>query len=69
MPDQRSSLIEVVVINDNEGYLKTIVDVINFTDGMTCVGAFTTCEDAIAYFRKTGAGTRPHVIMLDIVIK
>jgi hypothetical protein len=44
-PDEK---ITVWLVEDNEGFRTNIRDLINETEGLTCVLAVQSCEDALA---------------------
>lgn len=55
-------MISVAVVEDLEGYRNGLVNLINFTDGYTCTGAYATTEEAIKYL----PSLKPDVALIDI---
>lgn len=59
-----SSKIQIVVIEDNKLFRKTLTDFINQSDEMTCAHSYNSCEDALKEIENHGL--EPDVILLDI---
>ena len=55
---------EVVVIEDNKLFRKTLVDFINQRSEMSCINDFISCEDAIEKMKSNELD--PSIILLDI---
>jgi DNA-binding NarL/FixJ family response regulator len=55
---------EVVVIEDNKLFRKTLVDFINQSSEMSCINDFISCEDAIEKMKSNELD--PSIILLDI---
>ena len=53
-------LIRVVIIEDHDDFREGLVHVLNFSDGFTCVGSFSSVESAIDELPETD------VVLLDI---
>jgi DNA-binding NarL/FixJ family response regulator len=56
------SEITVIVVEDRTRIRETIVDLINETDGLRCIGAHGSCEALLEHLRDTA----PDVILMDI---
>ncbi len=59
---QKSDLITVWLVEDNDHFRKTMANLIE-TSGMHCAHSFETCEDAIRAFHTDAP---PEIILLDI---
>ena len=57
-------LIEIIIIEDNKIFQKTLVDIINKSGKMSCQHAFGSCEDALQIIEEEDLA--PSVILLDI---
>lgn len=55
-------MISVVVVEDLDDYRNSLVNLINWTDGYTCTGAYATAEDAI----KELPALKPNAALIDI---
>jgi DNA-binding NarL/FixJ family response regulator len=55
---------EVIIIEDNRLFRKTLVDFINFSPELNCGHDFISCEDAIEAMKKYELD--PEIILLDI---
>jgi DNA-binding NarL/FixJ family response regulator len=53
----------VWVVDDNAGFAKNLVEVINLAGGLTCEQTFRSCEEIIAGLEH---GSPPDVVLLDI---
>ncbi len=56
--------IEILIIDDNALFRKTLAGVINCSGRMVCEYAFASCEEALKAI--AGEGLTPHVALLDI---
>ena len=56
------SIIDVVLIDDDEKLRSSYVDLVNSTEGMHCVGSYPSVEDAL----KEIEDTLPDVVLMDI---
>lgn len=56
------AVLTVMIVEDRGRIRETMVDIINGTEGMTCVGAFPTCERALDALKETV----PDVMLMDI---
>jgi DNA-binding NarL/FixJ family response regulator len=56
--------IDVMIIEDNNLFRKSLADFINQGDGMRCQYHFSSCEDALAAIR--AQAIEPDIILLDI---
>lgn len=57
------SEITIWLVEDNDRFRISIRDLINETDGMTCVLSIPTCEDALTHLESDAA---PDIILMDI---
>lgn len=55
-------MVSVVVIEDLEDYRNGLVNLINWTEGYSCTGAYATAEEAIKYL----PAVLPDVALIDI---
>jgi DNA-binding NarL/FixJ family response regulator len=53
------------IIEDDDAFRKTLVNVLHHADGMHCEHAFSSCEDALALIKTEFA---PEIILMDIVL-
>lgn len=56
-------MINVLIIEDNVSYQRTLLGLINRTAGMQCSNAFTSCEDAL---NSVPGLITPEIILMDI---
>ncbi len=56
--------ITVVVVEDRKRIRESIVDIVNSSNGLRCIGAFATCEAML----ESLPGNQPDVILMDIVL-
>jgi DNA-binding NarL/FixJ family response regulator len=56
--------IEIIIIEDNTLFRKTLTDFINLSDEMNCSYNFISCEDALAAMEQEALD--PDIILLDI---
>jgi DNA-binding NarL/FixJ family response regulator len=61
-PD-RHEKVNVWLVEDNESFRSSIVELINETDAMQCQRAFPTCEEALAVLKQDEV---PEVVLMDI---
>ncbi len=61
LPDQQ--FISIWVVEDDSAFRKTIVDLINQTDGMRCERNVSSCEELLKLLQKEFA---PEVLLMDI---
>src|SRR6187431_2241177 len=54
--------IRVVIFEDSFLLRESLYQLINGSAGLTCVGAFSNCDDIVAHIEKTV----PHVVLMDI---
>src|SRR6185436_12016404 len=54
--------IRVVIFEDSFLLRESLYQLINGSEGMTCVGAFSNCDDIVAHIEKTV----PDVVLMDI---
>jgi len=56
------SAITVAIVEDRGRIRETIVDIINSSEGLTCVGAYNSCETALDALKTVA----PDVVLMDI---
>src|SRR5262245_36715087 len=54
--------IRVVIFDDNTQLRETMFNLVHGSEGLTCPGAFSNCNDVLAKVE----ATHPHVILMDI---
>ncbi|MBD5781639.1 response regulator transcription factor [Pelagicoccus sp. NFK12] len=57
--------ISIVVIEDNEAYSKTLLDTIELSEGMVCIGNYNTAESCLRELEKD-KGQKPSILLLDL---
>jgi len=62
-PDQ-TPLLTVAVVEDRKRIREAIVDIINQSEGLRCIGSYPSCEDLM----EVVADNIPDVILMDIVL-
>jgi NarL family two-component system response regulator LiaR len=55
-------MISVAVVEDLEDYRNGLINLINWTDGYACIGAYANAEDAMQYL----PALKPDVALIDI---
>jgi len=60
----KNSIIDIIVVEDNKLFRKSLCNFINQTSDLVCNNSFTNCEDAIGAILKFNLN--PSVILLDI---
>jgi DNA-binding NarL/FixJ family response regulator len=61
--NQESSDVRIWLVEDNSTFRKTVAQVIDRIDGLSCERMFASCEDALTAFRSE---TPPRVVLLDV---
>ncbi len=61
--DPREEKIRVWLIEDNEIFSETVVNLLNRTSGFTCEQAFSNCEDMLEHLESE---ISPDVVLADI---
>lgn len=59
---QQTVAITVMIVEDRAGIRKSIANIINGTEGLRCIGAYSTAEEALKALEKTV----PDVLLMDI---
>jgi DNA-binding NarL/FixJ family response regulator len=62
-PQTSASPLSVVVVEDRKRIRETIVDIINGTEGLHCIGAYGSCE---ALLEELDRNPLPDIILMDI---
>jgi DNA-binding NarL/FixJ family response regulator len=57
--------IQIVVVEDNPAYARSIREIISISDGMECLGIYHSAEDC-SYAFQTANPPKPDVILLDL---
>lgn len=57
-------MIEIVIIEDNNLFRKTLTDFINQSNEMRCLNSYISCEDALSELQNENL--EPDIILLDI---
>lgn len=58
----REGEVTVMIVEDRSRIRETIVDIINSSEGLRCIGAYNSCESALEELKKLV----PNVILMDI---
>jgi DNA-binding NarL/FixJ family response regulator len=61
-PTADVSIVQIAIVDDNDTIREGLVELINASEGFSCVGAYRTAEEALAEI----VGKQPDVILMDI---
>lgn len=61
-PTTRPPGITVIIVEDRSRIRETIVDIINSSEGLKCIGSYNSCEAALESLKETV----PNVLLMDI---